>query len=155
MIERVASFTLPLAPVIDKPIDVALWPRTRKGMLLYALAAVAAIIVGIIPALWINRWREAAEPITAEATPEEPSVAPVPSEPSAAPAPTPEREDEVDEADEDDAVEIEMPDLVTAERSSVTVRPTKRARPRRRAKPAAKRATPKCDIYLYPHGCPK
>jgi hypothetical protein len=135
--------------VVEKPMDAALWPRTRKGVVLYALAAVAAIILGIIPALWINRWR--ASEAAAEPPPEQPIVAepaPVaapPAEPAAA-APV----------ETEATIEMEPDEEPPAETArAVTVKTTKRARPRPRAKPATKKAAPTCDIYLYPHGCPK
>ncbi|NVB78196.1 MAG: hypothetical protein HOV81_07370 [Kofleriaceae bacterium] len=133
--------------MVEKPIDAALWPRTRKGVVLYALAAVAAIILGIIPALWINRWR--ASEAAAEPAPEQPIVAePAPvAEPSAEPAAAVETEA---------TIEMEPDEVAPAETErAVTVKTTKRARPRPRAKPATKKAAPTCDIYLYPHGCPK
>ena len=64
-IERPALARYPWGRVFEKP-DTERWPRTRKGVVLYALAAVAAIIVGIIPALWIDRWRGSAEPSQTE-----------------------------------------------------------------------------------------
>ncbi len=131
--------------MVEKPIDAALWPRTPKGVALYALAAVAAIILGIIPALWINHWRaEASEPATPIAA--EPIAAP-PSQPAVV---MPETEAEIEmEPEIEEAAEPARPD-------KVVVKTTKRARPRpQRTKPAAKKATPTCDIYLYPHGCPK
>jgi hypothetical protein len=133
--------------VIEKPIDAASWPRTRRGVVLYALAAVAAIILGIIPALWINRWRTsdvAAEPAPEQAVVAEPVAAP-PAEPAVA---TP--------VETEDTIEMEPDEEPPAETArAVTVKTTKRARPRPRAKPATKKAAPTCDIYLYPHGCPK
>lgn len=134
--------------MVEKPIDAALWPRTRKGVALYALAAVAAIILGIIPALWINHWRAAAsEPVVAQPIVAEPVAVP-PSQPAAAmPVVLPETEA---------AIEIEPDPEDIAEPAKVVVKTTKRARPRpQRTKPAAKKAAPTCDIYLYPHGCPK
>lgn len=150
MIERSAAARYPWAEVVEKPIDDAQWPRTRRGVVLYALAAVAAIILGIIPALWINRWRESEA--AAEPPPEKPIVAePVAAPPSETPAaPTP-----VAMPDTEAAIEMDVEEEPPAQIERVTVKTTKRARPRGRAKTTTKKAAPTCDIYLYPHGCPK
>ncbi|HEX5060784.1 MAG TPA: hypothetical protein VFV99_15555 [Kofleriaceae bacterium] len=137
----------------------SLWPKTRRGAVLYALAAMVAVVVGVIPALWINRWRSDAdaapakqaapvvmptvEPIEAEAVPTEQPPAPEPTVPTVP------------------AVDQATIDMDAATAPVATAKTTKRPRPKTaRPKPAAtkpaptKPKPPPCDIYLHPHGCP-
>jgi hypothetical protein len=126
-----------------------------REIMLWSLAAVMAIIVGVIPALWINRWsNDGAAP------------------PAQAPQAT-----ATDSADDEtgEGIEIdERPAAAGYDAPRVTIKPaavkaskptrtrTERAKPapapRARKQPAATPASttsPPCDVYLHPKGCPR
>jgi outer membrane biosynthesis protein TonB len=145
--------------VVDNRLEASehtsLWPKTRRGAVLYALAAMMAIVVGVIPALWINRWRADADPAPArQAAPVVmPTVEPI--------------EAEATPTEQTPAAEPTVPTVPTVEQAAIEMEPTvpakttKRPRPKTaRPKPAAtkpaptKPKPPPCDIYLHPHGCP-
>lgn len=139
-----------------------LWPTTTRGVVLWALAALAAVLIGVLPALWINRWRAgaAAEPPSAQAQPQAADLERAeaqPAEPAAAAQPT-------EPAATAQPAEPPQPTLPAATESARTpaaasppprtIRPT-RARPER-AKPTPRTRKPPapCDVYLHPKGCP-
>ncbi len=131
--------------------DLALWPTTRRGAVLSALAVLAAIMIGVIPALWINRWRagaatppprvqaqpRAAEVERASAQPAEP-VEVAPPEPAAPAA----------------AAAESAPAPAAASPPARTIRPTRSRPERARPTPRARKPPPPCDVYLHPKGCP-
>ena len=131
-----------------------MWPTTTwRGFALWTLAALAAIMLGVIPALWINRWRAeaTARPAAAPASEEEraPVAAPTVEPIEAAAQPQP---------------KAEVPAAtVAADRAPVTTAPVAKTIKRTRAKGGRvkqpprppKNPTPTCDIYLHPHGCPR
>ncbi len=138
--------------------ETAIWPTTTKGYVLWALAALGAITLGVIPALWINRWRHGdavaalapREPrTTATAPAAEPAEPAEPAEADAAPAPAAA------------APTVEMPAAPVHSIAPAGVKATKRSKPDR-TKPASSRARkqqqsqqPTCNVYLHPKGCPR
>lgn len=132
----------------------ALWPTTKRGVVLWALAALAAVIIGVIPALWINRWRagaetqaqpQAADVERVEAQPAEPARVAEPTEPAEPAEPT-----------QPTVPAAPAPALAPAAASppAKTIKPT-RARPERvKPTPRARKQPPPCDVYLHPKGCP-
>lgn len=144
------------APVMHAEIDGPLWANTsRREIVLWSLAAVGAIILGIIPALWINRWREAPEPRIEAAPPQ--ASATVDHEG----APEPDSEDiEIDPA----APTPEPAATVEPARAKRTFAPSgvKASKPHRtrteRVKqppPRERKPSPTCNVYLHPKGCPR
>lgn len=130
--------------------QTAMWPTTTKGYVLWALAALAAIILGIIPALWINKWRHG-----------EAAAAPAPAE-VATPTPmTADEEIEITPPDEPAAVTVPQPDPARAH-TIAPVKTTKRTKPER-PKPTSRARKqhqqqpqqPTCNVYLHPKGCPR
>ena len=98
-----------------------------------------------------HRWRTpeaAAEPAKPSVAEPAPIAAPDVESAAAMPVAMPETEATIE-------MEPDLDDAVPTDRAPVSVKTTKRARPRARAKTVTKKATPTCDIYLYPHGCPK
>ena len=135
----------PAQPSIDTPYAYAM-KTTWRGYVMWACAAVVAIILGIIPALWINRWRADAgtDPKPAAAQAEvtaEPITTPDPA-PEPAPAP----------AVVAPTVPTEKPAVVERPRVETTKRKAERGK--RPTRPA-KRPIKTCDVYLHPHGCPR
>jgi hypothetical protein len=116
------------------PREIALW----------SLAAVMAIVLGVIPALWINRWRAesaAAPPVETQ-------------QPQAA---------ATDDDDEPELIEMTAdPEPATAAVPGATaIKTPKPHRPKaERVKqppppPRARKQPPPCDVYLHPKGCPR
>lgn len=137
--------------------ETAMWPTTPRGYMLWALAALGAIILGVIPALWINRWRHG----DAIAAPAPAAAAEV-----AAPSPQPTDEDiEITPADEPPATAIAAPATVhptAASTTKVTKRKPERTRPstsrvrkQPHQQPPAQPQQPTCNVYLHPKGCPR
>jgi hypothetical protein len=130
--------------------ETAMWPTTTKGYVLWALAALAAIILGIIPALWINKWRHG-----------EAVAAPAPAE-VATPTPmTADEEIEITPPDEPAAVAAPQADPAPAH-TIAPVKATKRTRPERPKSTSRARKQhqpqpqqPTCNVYLHPKGCPR
>jgi outer membrane biosynthesis protein TonB len=143
----------------------ALWPTTRRGVVLWALAALAAIIIGVIPALWINRWRGggAAQPSRAQEQPQSADVERAlaqPAEPAepAEPAPPAEPAEvaEPAEAAQPTAPAAPEPTLAPAAASppAKTIKPTRSRPERAKPTPRARKPPPPCDVYRHPKGCP-
>ena len=120
------------------------WPSTSwKGFLGWTLAAIAAIVAGVIPALWINRWRGEADAAAAPIVDQQ--VAPIEA------APPPKQEPSVE------PIEVAPPPVAIAEptKAAATVKkPTRRPKVKQPVR-VPKKAPPTCNIYLHPHGCPK
>jgi outer membrane biosynthesis protein TonB len=139
--------------------NTALWPTTKQRVVLWALAALAAIIIGVIPALWINRWR-AGTPTQSSRPPAQPQAAGV-ERVEAQPDETVEVAQPAGVAQPEQAVQPTVPAatesaLAPAPASSPakTIKPT-RSRPERpKQTPSARKQPPPCDVYLYPKGCP-
>jgi len=136
-------------------IDTLLTPRLSvQFVVVWALAAAGAIVVGVLPALWINSHRADA---SASASADEPvqhmSVSPIEAPPAPAPAQT--AEPTVPEP----TVPAAAAQTETAMPAMTVSRPaTKPSRPKaERTKPASSRTTKReaCDVYLHPHGCPR
>lgn len=153
-------------------LDTLLTPRLSwQFIVAWALAATGAIVIGVVPALWINSRRasaSAAESTTsAEVKPaldddsrtQHMSVEPIePSPPPPATGATGTR------------AEPTVPSVPAASASATTRNPTTStaatvAKPSKASRPKADRVkqptsrTPKhdaapCDVYLHPHGCP-
>jgi hypothetical protein len=113
------------------PREIALW----------SLASVVAIILGVIPALWINRWRaepaaprvEAAQPQAAATDDDEPETIEMTAEPETTPG-------TIVPAD----VKAHKPHRSKTERVK-----QQQQQQRTRKQP------PPCDVYLHPKGCPR
>jgi hypothetical protein len=148
----------------------ALWPTTKRGVALWALAILAAITIGVIPALWINRWRtgdetqpspgqaqpQAADGERGKAQPAEPGVAQ--PEPAAQPA---EPAAPVEVAQPEPAAQPAMPAAAGSARAPVvaspsvkTVKPTPSRPERAKPTPRTRKQPPPCDVYRHPKGCP-
>jgi outer membrane biosynthesis protein TonB len=131
-------------------IDTLLTPRLSvQFIVVWALAAAGAIVVGVLPALWINGHR--ADAATAAAT-DEPvlhmSVVPI-----EAPAPAPAAEPTVPEPTVPAAAaptETAMPEMTVS-------RPQQKRAKVERTKQTPSHTTKRetCDVYLHPHGCPR
>lgn len=133
--------------------ETAMWPTTPKGYMLWALAALGAIVLGVIPALWINHWRHG-----------DAIAAPAPAAAAEVATPSPQPTDEDIEITPTD----ELPATAAAERA--TVHPTTKATKRKpeRTRPSTSRVRkqphqqqqsqpqePTCNVYLHPKGCPR
>jgi hypothetical protein len=114
------------------PREIALW----------SLAAVAAIILGVIPALWINRWRAesappralAAEPQAVTTDEEQPETIEMTAEPEPGALPS-----------------------TIAPAENKTTKPHRAKSERVKQPPSRARKQPQpppCDVYLHPKGCP-
>jgi hypothetical protein len=146
VIERGLASALPFrgAPVqtADTLSDRYAMKTTWRGYALYGIASVFAIILGVIPALWINRWRHD----TPVAQHEQPAHAGVTVEPIAMPGPT---------------IEAIAPVVsVTtapepAESSPLTTKRHGKAERVKRPQQKQPKRSPPCDVYLHPHGCPR
>ena len=138
-------------PDIDGSIAEA-WPSTSwKSFIGWTFAVITAIVVGVIPALWINRWRGEADAAPAVEAHQQPGEQP-PAGASAAPAAQPEVEQ----------IEIDAPaparPVAAAEPKTKTLTVKKPKRRPAKVKPLVrvqKEVPPPCDIYLHPHGCPR
>jgi hypothetical protein len=125
------------------------WPTSSwKGFVLWALATIGAIILGVIPALWINRWRADAQPAPAAAIVEEHAAPPEPEALRAVPEVTPIEEATAPPSVAPPSVESEA---VTVERTT----PTRKTKRPKKPPPRPKKPAPTCNIYLHPHGCPR
>jgi hypothetical protein len=141
--------------------DVAVSARTSpREIMLWSLAAVMAIIVGVIPALWINRWSDD-------------GVAPAEAKQPQATA----TDDATDAAEAGEGIEIDEQPAAAATGAAApraTIKPaaikaskptrtrTERAKPapaprarKQPAQPPAATTSPPCDVYLHPKGCPR
>jgi hypothetical protein len=116
------------------PREIALW----------SLAAVMAIVLGVIPALWINRWR--AESVAApRVEAQQPQAAATDDEPET-----------IEMTAEPEQETVSPPGAFTPTRIK-TSKPH-RAKPERVKQPAPPRTPkqpPPCDVYLHPKGCPR
>jgi len=143
---------------IDDDIDAYATRTTWRGYVLYAIAAVFAILLGVLPALWINRWRggdATAAPASVEAERGSVTIEPIP----------PPTSEEVQTPAIDDTPSKTVPrepeeEAPVATAPAQTAEPTKRSRTRseRGKRPVSrptKRPREKCDVYLHPHGCPR
>ncbi|HEY5921871.1 MAG TPA: hypothetical protein VIV11_09390 [Kofleriaceae bacterium] len=135
----------------------ALWPTTRRGAVLYAIAAVVAIIVGVIPALWINRWRAEATTESAAAPAEQPPLEPAglaaePEETATAPAPSMPTVPAIAPAK---APATGRTPTVTTRPPRKTTKPPRRKPERVKQPPREKDKEKECDVYLHPKGCPR
>lgn len=125
------------------------WPKASwKGFVGWTLAAIAAIVVGVIPALWINRWRgessaeAAVAPAPAETAATTPSVEPI-EQPVPTPAPTP-------------TIAIKAPEHTATSKPQTQVKAPKHIRKvKQPVSRPPKKTPPACNIYLHPHGCPQ
>lgn len=139
--------------------DTALWPTTKRGVVLWALAALAAVIAGVIPALWINRWRAGAatESPRAQAQPQAADVERVEAQP-AEPARVAEPAElaQPEQAAQPTAPAATEPALVPAAAPppARTIKPTRSRPERAKPTPRARKQPPPCDVYLHPKGCP-
>jgi hypothetical protein len=122
----------------DEPVASKTSPRE---IALWSLAAVVAIVLGVIPALWINRWRAESAAPRVEAT-----------QPQAA-ATTDEDEAETTETIEmiAEPVGASLPGTTPA---TIKVIKTHRAKERVKQPPRVRKQPPPCNVYLHPKGCP-
>lgn len=135
-------------------LDSLLTPRLSvQFIVVWALAAAGAIVVGVLPALWINSHRaDAASAVSADEHVQHMSVSPIETAPAPAPAAEPTvAEPTVPAAPP--APETEMPAMTVSRQAPKPSRPkaehTKAPPPSRTTKREA------CDVYLHPHGCPR
>jgi hypothetical protein len=145
--------------------NTALWPTTKQGVVLWALAVLAAIVIGVIPALWINRWRAGA-PTQSSRAPAQPRAADV--EPaSAQPDETIEVVQPAGVAQPEQAAQPEQvaqptapaatgsaPAPAAASSPAKPIKPTRSRPEHAKQPPSARKQPPSCDVYLYPKGCP-
>jgi hypothetical protein len=131
----------------------ALWPTTRRGVVLWALAVLAAIILGVIPALWINGWRAGAatRPSGAQAQPRAADVERVEAQPA----------EPVEVAPPEQAAPPTAPAATESALAPAAASPPAKAIKPARARPERAKHTPRarkqpqpCDVYLHPKGCP-
>ncbi len=139
--------------------NTALWPTTKQGVVRWVLAVVAAIIIGVIPALWINRWRAGAptQSPRASAQPQAADVERVEAQPDE----TVEVAQPAGVAQPEQAAQPTVPAatgsaLAPAAASSPakTIKPTRSRPERAKQTPSARKQPPPCDVYLHPKGCP-
>jgi outer membrane biosynthesis protein TonB len=106
-------------------------------------AAVVAIILGVIPALWINRWRaeSAASPRVETAQPQA--------------AASDDDTETIEMTAEPEPETVQMPGTIT----SPAIKASKPHRPKtervKQPTPRARKQPPPCDVYLHPKGCPR
>ena len=149
MVDPIEPSELDLVTIKSEPAQASIDSHayaiatTWQGYVMWACAAIVAIILGVIPALWINRWRAdadskpraaAAGEVTAEPIAEPPAPVTTPAAPPTVP----------------DEIEVDEPGETTAKRKPDRV---KRAVSRPAKRPAKPGKT--CDVYLHPHGCPR
>jgi outer membrane biosynthesis protein TonB len=137
----------------------ALWPTTKRGVVLWALAALAAIIIGVIPALWINRWRAGAttQPSHAPAQPQAADVERAlaqPAEPVEVAPPAEVAQPEPAAPPTEPAATEPALAPAAASPPAKTIKPTRSHPERAKHTPRARKQPPPCDVYLHPKGCP-
>jgi outer membrane biosynthesis protein TonB len=139
------------APVMHAEIDEPLWANTsRREIVMWSLAAVGAIILGVIPALWINRWREpdpVAQPQASATVDDQRAAEPDIEIDPAIPTPEP-------------ATNIERPRAKAKFKPAAVKAGKHRARPERVKQPPPpppreRKPSPTCNVYLHPKGCPR
>ena len=102
-----------------------------------------AIILGVIPALWINRWREAPAAPRVEA-----------AQPQAA-ATDDEAEPELIEMTAEPEIDTPFVPGRLAPAGTKVTKPHRRTERVKQPPPRARKTPPPCDVYLHPKGCPR
>lgn len=138
-LQRSDAFVSTAALEVDDP---PAQPVTGHSATWWVAACLTAILLGVIPALLINHWRNRPEPAPVVA-PRAVVTAPPPTTPPPQPAVATGGSD----------APIPTVPMIEIDEDTTTPVHTDRVRHPPAHPPATKR-TPVCDVYLHPHGCP-